>query len=70
MLEGKPRESLVQYDNPIEISSGFDIGDSFKNSFGSKKQLLAPLESKPASDDILNAILPPKEWIESGKHFI
>jgi hypothetical protein len=38
MIEGRPRESLVQYDNPIEISSGFDMGDSFKKSFGSKKQ--------------------------------
>ena len=35
---------------------------------GSKKQQLVPLESKPTGEDILNAILPPREWIESGKH--
>ena len=26
--------------------------------------------NKPNSDDILNAILPPKEWVETGKHLI
>ncbi len=70
MIEGRPRESLVQFDNPIEISSGFDMGDPFKKSFGPKRQQLAPLESKPTGEDILNAILPPREWIESGKHYI
>ena len=25
------------------------------------------MESKPSSEDILNAILPPREWIENGK---
>jgi hypothetical protein len=31
---------------------------------------LVPLETKPTGEDILNAILPPREWIESGKHYI
>jgi dynein light intermediate chain len=25
---------------------------------------------KPSREDILNAILPPRDWVESGKHFI
>jgi len=38
-----------------------------------KKGQLPPIESKPNTDDILNAILPPREWIENGyikKEFI
>jgi len=28
------------------------------------------METKPSSEDILNAILPPREWVENGKfHF-
>ena len=47
MIEGRPRESLVQYENPIEvsrlsvhqpvplqISGGQDPNDPFKKSFG------------------------------------
>ena len=37
---------------------------------GNKKQQLPPMDTKPSSEDILNAILPPREWVESGKHFI
>ena len=37
---------------------------------GAKKSQLAPLDAKPNSDDILNAILPPREWTETGKHYI
>lgn len=28
------------------------------------------MESKPSTEDILNAILPPREWVEVGKHYI
>lgn len=28
------------------------------------------MESKPSTEDILNAILPPREWVENGKHYI
>lgn len=37
---------------------------------GSKKNQLPPMDTKPSSEDILNAILPPREWVESGKHYI
>jgi len=36
MLEGKPRESLVLYDTPIEIAAGVDPNDPFKKNFGCK----------------------------------
>jgi len=28
------------------------------------------MESRPNQENILNAILPPREWIEMGKHYI
>merc|ERR1712083_171145 len=28
------------------------------------------MESKPKQEEIVDAILPPREWIENGKHFI
>lgn len=31
---------------------------------------MPPIEAKPSTEDILNAILPPREWVESGKHYI
>ena len=100
MIEGRPRESLVQYENPIEVSYllkikafltycfayrfqaamiwihsrrvsvSISIRIYRRYSLGSKKQQLPPMDTKPSSEDILNAILPPREWVESGKHFI
>jgi dynein light intermediate chain len=31
---------------------------------------IANMESRPSIEDILNAILPPREWDDSGKHYI
>ena len=70
MIEGRPRESLVQFENPIEVSGGYGAEGFGQKSFGSKKQQLPPMDTKPSSEDILNAILPPREWVESGKHYI
>jgi len=28
------------------------------------------MDKKPTSDEILNGILPPREWTENGKQFI
>ena len=37
MIEGRPRESLVLYDNPIEVTEGMDVfTNPHKKSFGSK----------------------------------
>jgi len=97
MIEGRPRESLVQYENPIEVSDL--LADRVCRSkaarirfrrvsvsprrlrplpfltlilklLGNKKSQLPPMENKPSNEDILNAILPPREWVESGKHLI
>ena len=38
----------------------------FSNIASKKKAQLPPMESKPSSEDILNAILPPREWVENG----
>ena len=70
MIEGRPRESLVQYENPIEIAGAIGQDPMMRKSFGAKKQQLAPIDTKPSSEDILNAILPAREWVESGKSFI
>ena len=29
-----------------------------------RKGQLAPLDNKPKQEDVLNAILPPREWVE------
>lgn len=72
MQEGRPRESLVLHDTPIEIGPGADPTDPFKKSFGTSKRKgnLPPMENRPKQEDILNAILPPREWVEGGKHWI
>ena len=28
---------------------------------------LPPMEGKPKSEEVLNAIIPPREWIQGGK---
>ena len=57
--------------NFSEITGLFSDGRYYNSCFiGSKKQQLPPLDTKPTSEDILNAILPPREWVEQGKHYI
>eukprot|EP00163_Fabomonas_tropica_P026678 TRINITY_DN5005_c0_g1_i1.p1 TRINITY_DN5005_c0_g1~~TRINITY_DN5005_c0_g1_i1.p1 ORF type:complete len:243 (-),score=94.35 TRINITY_DN5005_c0_g1_i1:297-1025(-) len=55
--------SLVKYDAPVLIST---TKDQKKGQKGGKKAL-PPVEGKPQltqTEDILNSILPPKEWTE------
>lgn len=61
-----PRESLVQYEEPIELQSNQDGGRNQKKKAGA----LPVSDAKPSTDDILNAILPPREWDQEGKHYI
>lgn len=56
-----PHNSLVRYDNPILVST---TKDSRKGKKGSVKQQLTPTE------DILNSILPPREWTEDGQLWV
>lgn len=76
--EGRPRESLVKYDPPLELGpapadamgrKGKSKPNSLKSQLNRKVQL-PPVESKPNTDDVLHALLPPREWIEDAKHFI
>ena len=68
MSFGIPRESLVQYEPPIEINQH---SDTAKLGTLQKKVGQAPtIETKPNTEDILNAILPPREWDNDGKHYI
>jgi len=76
--EGRPRESLVKYDPPLELgpapADAMRKGKagkpmSLKAQLGRKVQL-PPVESKPNTDDVLHALLPPREWIEEDKHYI
>ena len=63
-----PKESLIQYGPPIESSIS---GDEQKDATVLRKKLnLQALESKPSIEEILNALLPPREWDQEGKHFI
>lgn len=67
-----PRESLIQYEEPIELNQPNEVGKSGQGTDGFKKKAvnLPPLETKPSTDDILNANLPPREWDQEGKHYI
>lgn len=42
-----PRESLVKYENPIEVSN---TSDATRGLQGKKKPQLPPLESKPSTE--------------------
>eukprot|EP00927_Polykrikos_kofoidii_P010408 TRINITY_DN14398_c0_g1_i1.p1 TRINITY_DN14398_c0_g1~~TRINITY_DN14398_c0_g1_i1.p1 ORF type:complete len:249 (+),score=52.85 TRINITY_DN14398_c0_g1_i1:59-805(+) len=73
--EGRPRESLVKYDPQLELGPAPEgtarqsgRHTSLKAQLGKKTQL-PPVESKPNTDDVLHALLPPREWIENGKHY-
>jgi dynein light intermediate chain len=75
--EGRPRESLVKYDPPLDLGgvsadqvSKKKAGASSIRSQLSKKTALPSVESKPNTDDILHACLPPREWAEDAKHYI
>jgi len=68
MAEGRPRETLVQYEDPMEAAAEEKPLSSRGIPAGTKKKSqLPPLESCPQpSEDILNTILPPREWIDNG----
>lgn len=67
-----PLQSLVKYDNPVLVSSSKDKGAKGKGGPG-KKGSLPPVEQKPGltqTEDILNSILPPREWTEEGQLWV
>lgn len=54
--------SLVQYDNPVLVTSNEDQ----RPKSGAPKPGCSALEAKRETEEILNAILPPREWEEDG----
>merc|ERR1712093_490974 len=62
-----PLNSLVKYDNPVLVNSARD-----KKSKAKGKQLPPVNDSKAPTqtEDILNSILPPREWTEDGQLWI
>ena len=49
------------------INQSYQPNLTFWNIESIMKQMQASIESKPKNEDILNAVLPPREWIEYGK---
>ena len=77
MVTIKVRDSLLKYDDPIESEIGDESSPSTKLQFSILSKTLERtrghlpnLESKPTNEDILSAILPPREWVENGKDSI
>ncbi|OMJ88136.1 hypothetical protein SteCoe_9951 [Stentor coeruleus] len=70
-MEGPPRETLVNYDPPIEVSADFvPLKKKNLGPAGKKKGSLPPMESKPSIEEYLNSILPPREWTQEEKRYI
>jgi len=66
-----PLQSLVKYDNPVLVSTTRDKRGKDKGK--TKKAQLPPVEQKPGltqTEDILNSILPPREWTEDGQLWV
>jgi dynein light intermediate chain len=63
-----PHSSLVKYDNPILVSTTKDRQKGSKK----KGKGLPPVENKQLTqtEDILNSILPPREWTEDGQLWV
>jgi len=67
-MGGPPLQSLVKYDTPSLLTTK---DKSKKGAKGGKK--LPPVETKQPltqTEDILNSILPPREWTEEGQLWV
>jgi len=63
-----PHESLVKYDNAILVST---TKEKQKKNKSKKGQQLPPVERQGTqTEDILNSILPPREWTEDGQLWV
>ena len=58
--------SLVKYNTPIMVSIAGQGGKNIKK--GQKNQ--KPDKQTTATEDILNSILPPREWTEDGQLWV
>ncbi|KPI97483.1 Putative inner dynein arm light chain, axonemal [Papilio xuthus] len=57
-------DTLVRYDNPVLVSKK---AESIPSPRGDAIEPCVPTEAKRETEEILNAILPPKEWEEDGQ---
>lgn len=61
---------MILLKKPLDVSYFIYSFNRYLNLYlnvaSKKKAQLPPMESKPSSEDILNAILPPREWVENG----
>lgn len=71
------QSSLVKYDNPVLVSRNTDKRAGSKGKKIQKNMQLAPIGSedsrqntRPCSEDILNSILPPREWTEDNQLWV
>merc|ERR1712167_528171 len=67
-----PHNSLVRYDNPVLVSTSKDKKGKGKDK-GKGGKALPPVEQKQQptqTEDILNSILPPREWTEDGQLWV
>ena len=68
IFEGRPRASLVKYDPPLELgptTEGANKSNKLRQQL-QKKVTLPPVEFKPQLEDVLHALLQPREWVEGG----
>mmetsp|Transcript_3414 Transcript_3414/g.8624 ORF Transcript_3414/g.8624 Transcript_3414/m.8624 type:complete len:248 (-) Transcript_3414:58-801(-) len=67
-------KSLIKYDNPILVSTTKGKGKDKGMKAGAKPgKKLPPVEAKASvtqTEDILNSILPPREWSEEGQLWV
>merc|ERR1719284_2331873 len=67
-MPGPPLHSLVKYDTPSLLTTKDKKGGK-----AGKGKKLPPVEAKPQmtqTEDILNSILPPREWTEDGQLWV
>eukprot|EP01012_Entosiphon_sulcatum_P025766 TRINITY_DN31132_c0_g1_i1.p1 TRINITY_DN31132_c0_g1~~TRINITY_DN31132_c0_g1_i1.p1 ORF type:complete len:244 (+),score=77.51 TRINITY_DN31132_c0_g1_i1:122-853(+) len=68
----QPQASLVRYDNPVLVSEAQKKKPKLAAGKKQKGGKLPPVESKPLTqtEDILNSIIPPREWDEDSQSWI
>lgn len=70
MANPNPNQSLVKYDNAILVSTTKDKKGK-KGKKGGKEQVLPAVDRQSTqTEDILNSILPPREWTEDGQLWV
>jgi dynein light intermediate chain, axonemal len=63
-----PNPSLVKYENPILVSTSTKKGKAAASKKGGAQP--AGKEAPSQTEDILNSILPPREWTEGGQLWV